>query len=532
SSLDGRFFAGEYGRQFIKAIAVNADGTPGEISAFPWTGTQVMDMAFGPDGALYVLDYGTGANNQALYRIEFIGGGNRSPVAVAAANRTSGPNPLAVTFSSAGSSDPEGGALTYRWTFGDGATSTAANPSHTYTTNGTFTPTLTVTDPTGLTGTASLVITVGNTAPTITLTLPANGQLFSFGDTVPFQVTGGDPEDGALVCSRVNVTYFLGHDSHSHQITTQTGCSGSIAVPVDGEHDAAANIFGIFDASYTDNGGLTSHSVATLQPRHRQAEHFASMSGVQLAAHAGAEGATTVGFIDNGDWISFTPYRLNNATQFTARVASAGPGGTISVRLGSPTGTLLGSVAVPNTGSWDTYTNVTAPVTAGPNSAGALYLVFAGGAGSLFDVDSFTFTTSGGTTPPPAGVISLRAHANNMYVTADNAGASPLIANRATIGPWEQFDRQDLGGGNIALRSHANNMFVTAENAGAAALIANRAAVGQWETFALIRNADGSVSLRAAANNMYVTAEAAGASPLIANRAAIGAWEEFDLIGG
>jgi hypothetical protein len=37
-------------------------------------------------------------------------------------------------------------------------------------------------------------------------------------------------------------------------------------------------------------------------------------------------------------------------------------------------------------------------------------------------------------------VISLRAHANGMYVTADNAGASPLIANRTAIGPWEEFD--------------------------------------------------------------------------------------------
>ena len=50
----------------IKAIEVNPDGSPGPIAAFPWRGTQVMDLAFGPDGALYVLDYGTNADNVAL----------------------------------------------------------------------------------------------------------------------------------------------------------------------------------------------------------------------------------------------------------------------------------------------------------------------------------------------------------------------------------------------------------------------------------------------------------------------------------
>ncbi|HEV7962710.1 MAG TPA: PQQ-dependent sugar dehydrogenase [Actinoplanes sp.] len=526
-SLDGRYFAGEYGRRWIKAIAVNSDGTYGEISAFPWTGTQVMDMAFGPDGALYVLDYGTGANDQALYRIEYIGGGNRSPVAVASANKTSGPSPLTVVFSSAGSSDPEGGALSYLWTFGDGSTSTAANPTKTYTTNGTYTPTLKVTDPTGLSATASLVVTVGNTAPTVTLTSPADGTLFSFGDTIPFSVTVSDPEDGTIDCSRVSVSYFLGHDSHSHQITSKTGCTGTITVPVDGEHDSAANIYGIFVASYTDNGGLTTTNQKTLQPKHRQGEHFATQSGgVQIASHAAAEGGATVGFIDNNDWVSFQPYNLSNATQFVARVASAAAGGTIEVRSGSPTGPLHGTATVTNTGGWETFTNVTANLTGVPSGPTQLYLVFKGGAGNLFDLDAFTFNTSGTT---PTGISTLKALANNQFVSAANA-TTTLIANKATAGATEQFDVIDLGSGNIALRSRANNMYVTADNAGAQPLIANRAAVGPWETFALIRNADGSESLRAAANNMYVVAESAGAQPLIANRTAIGAWEKFDLV--
>src|ERR1700730_4777598 len=136
------------------------------------------------------------------------------------------------------------------------------------------------------------------------------------------------------------------------------------------------------------------------------------------------------------------------------------------------------------------------------------------------------FITAGGT----GMVLSLRAMANNMIVTADNAGVSPLIANRTAIGTWEQFDMLDAGNGNIALRAHANNMIVTADNAGASPLIANRTAIGQWETFQLIHNSNGTVSLRAMANNMIVTADNAGASPLIANRTAIGAWEQFTLM--
>ncbi|WP_188195619.1 RICIN domain-containing protein [Nonomuraea sp. SYSU D8015] len=431
-ALDGRYFAGEYGRRWIKAIEVEPDGTYGEISAFPWSGTQVMDMAFGPDGALYVLDYGTGNNNQALYRIEHIGDANRNPIAKASADKTSGPAPLTVNFSSAGSSDPEGGALTYSWNFGDGTTSTAASPSKTYTTNGTYTATLTVRDPQGLTGTASVIVTVGNTAPTVSLTTPADGQLFSFGDTVPFQVTVSDPEDGTIDCTEVTVAYFLGHDSHRHKITSKTGCSGSIPLPADGEHDTAANIYGVFEASYTDNGGLTSTSARTLQPRHRQAEHFGAQQGIQTADHATAEGGRTVGFTDDGDWISFQPYNLGNATRITARVSSAGAGGRIEVRAGSATGTLLGTMNVASTGSWETFTDVSANLSGPPAATTTLYLVFRGpaGQGYLFDVDAFTLDT--GTSPSPS-TSALRGVGSGRCLNV--AGASQANGAQAQI--WD-----------------------------------------------------------------------------------------------
>ena len=73
--------------------------------------------------------------------------GNQPPLAVAGANPASGPPPLAVTFSSAGSADPERAALSYNWNFGDGSTaSTAANPSHTYQAAGIYIARLTVSD--------------------------------------------------------------------------------------------------------------------------------------------------------------------------------------------------------------------------------------------------------------------------------------------------------------------------------------------------------------------------------------------------
>ncbi|MEU2732225.1 carbohydrate-binding protein [Streptomyces griseoviridis] len=401
-AYDGDFFAGEFGRRWIKRIVSDADGTVQSINPVPWTGTQVMDMAFGPDGALYVLDYGTawfgGDDNSGLYRIENATDGH-SPVAQAAADRTSGQAPLKVRFSSAGTTDQDGDTLTHHWDFGDDATSTAADPTHTYRKNGTYTATLTAEDPTGRTGSASVRVVVGNTAPTVTLQLPKDGQLFSFGDAIPFKVKVTDPEDRRTIdCAKVKVSFVLGHDTHGHPITSATGCTGTLQTTADGGHDENANIFGVLDAEYTDNGGggqdpLTSHDQHVLQPRHRQAEHFGDSSGVSVITKDAAHGGRTVGDIHHGDWIAFTPYVLADAKKITARVSSGGAGGTLEIRAGSPKGTLLGKATVPVTGGWETFQDVTATLRHAPKGTTTLYLVFKGGTGALFDVDDFTFTT-------------------------------------------------------------------------------------------------------------------------------------------
>ena len=87
--------------------------------------------------------------------------GNRPPTVTAAAVPASGRAPLDVQLSATGT-DPDGDALTYRWSFGDGSADAAGRRArHVYTRNGTFTATVTATDRAGLTDTDSVTITVG-----------------------------------------------------------------------------------------------------------------------------------------------------------------------------------------------------------------------------------------------------------------------------------------------------------------------------------------------------------------------------------
>ncbi|MEV4350024.1 GDSL-type esterase/lipase family protein [Actinoplanes sp. NPDC049596] len=130
-------------------------------------------------------------------------------------------------------------------------------------------------------------------------------------------------------------------------------------------------------------------------------------------------------------------------------------------------------------------------------------------------------------TPEPDAVVALRARVNDKYVTAEDAGAQALIANRDAVGDWESFDRIPMGDGTFALRAHSNGEYVTASPD--SPLIASGRTVSDAQRFRLVANGDGSSSLLAVVDGDYVTAENAGADPLIANRTAVGPWEEFDV---
>nr|WP_078957962.1 ThuA domain-containing protein [Streptomyces glaucescens] len=135
-----------------------------------------------------------------------------------------------------------------------------------------------------------------------------------------------------------------------------------------------------------------------------EAESFSSGSGVQIAAHAPASGGRTLGYIDNGDWAAYSSVSTTGARSFTARVSSAGAGGTVEIRSGSAGGTLLGTVRVPVTGGWESFTTVSATLTG--TASGPLVLRFTGGSGALFDIDTFTLTTQ----PPATAPLNPDVH--------------------------------------------------------------------------------------------------------------------------
>ncbi|WP_198411001.1 PQQ-dependent sugar dehydrogenase [Cryobacterium sp. TMT1-3] len=266
---DGVSMMYEWTRDYIKGMTL----TDGELAKIEAVVDSIVvdnpiDMEFGPNGALYVLEYGDGyfAQNPdaQLSRIDFVGDqGNRSPLPMAAGTPTAGASPLTVEFSSEGTADPEGDKLSYAWDFeSDGIVdSREQNPTHTYETDGAFTASLQVTDAGGKDrgrfASAEVEIEVGNQAPVVTFITPVVGQDFEFGDTVAYEILVTD--DQAVDCSLVSVTYILGHDSHGHPITTSGGCTGTITTTVPSGHNPETDdLSGVFNASYTDAGGDSS----------------------------------------------------------------------------------------------------------------------------------------------------------------------------------------------------------------------------------------------------------------------------------
>jgi glucose/arabinose dehydrogenase len=484
ATYDGALFFADYARRCIWAMLAGTGGLPDPARIVPFlsAGGNPVDLAVGPGGDLYYVDIGGGS----VHRIRYFPS-NQPPTASLGASPTSGSAPLAVGFDATGSSDPDPadqGQLRYAWDFTNDGTvdATTATAGHTYPV-GTFTARLTVTDSLGAADTKTVTISAGNSAPTAVIDSPTSSFTWAVGDPIAFTGHATDPQDGTLPASALTWRVLMHHcitanNCHTHPMNTFSGVAGGSVVGPDHGYPSYVEI----QLTATDSGGLTSTASVAVQPKPVTLTFTTSPSGLAL----------TVG-------------SASQTTPFTVTVIQ---GSTNSMSAPTPQTTGGTTYGFCNWSDGGAQTHVTiAPATATTYTANY---------------------SAGACGPPPGSQLSLRARVNTSYVSAADAGGSPLIANRVAADWWEKFDVVDAGGGYVALRSQANGRYVTAENGGASPLIANRATIGAWEKFQLLPNPDGSVSLLANANGRWVTAENGGTAPLIANRATVGAWEEFD----
>jgi hypothetical protein len=141
---------------------------------------------------------------------------------------------------------------------------------------------------------------------------------------------------------------------------------------------------------YTGGYNVQWFSFQAGAPLVHQVEAASDNSENSIQTESSAEGGLDVGFISNGSYTVYNQINLTGVTSFDARVASDGNGGNIQVRLDSPTGTLVGSCTVPDTGGWQNWVTETCSVS--PTSGfHNVYLVYTGGAGNLFNIEWFTF---------------------------------------------------------------------------------------------------------------------------------------------
>ena len=195
-----------------------------------------------------------------------------------------------------------------------------------------------------------------------------------------------------------------------------------------------------------------------------EAENYAAASGIRTENTSDNGGGLNLSFIDNGDW---TEYSVNvpsaGSYQLDFRVASNNEGGTISMLSGRTT---LGSVAVPPTGGWQTWTTVSTTVSFANAGTQTVRLNYTGGSGSLFNLNWFSIQ------PPPVFVEAedyLAQSGIRTESTTDTGGGENIgfIDN----GDWTEYSVAISAPGDyeIAFRVASNaaggNIIVEADRA-------------------------------------------------------------------
>ena len=244
---------------WIRAVRVEG-GTSTPVAQLGTGFVYPVHLQATPDGeALYVVEHGSGR----ILRV-FATDSNRRPRAVATATPSSPTSvPATVQFDGTQSSDPDGDPLTYSWTFGDGSVpATGSTASHTYTSEGVFRASLTVTDAAGATDTHAFDVTVGE-RPVVTIDAPAPGTKSIGGQPLALQGHAVDPGNGPVPDANLRWKITLHHAAHQHAFQDRQGSTAELLPASDHDLDSYYEI----TLFATDASGLTGSSTIEVQPK-------------------------------------------------------------------------------------------------------------------------------------------------------------------------------------------------------------------------------------------------------------------------
>lgn len=445
--FNNKLFMMDWTRNWVKLISLDQGGNLLELDPFLPTHNWETPMAMrqAPDGTVYIMEWGSdqwGGSTSRISRIRYTPAG-RAPVAIVTADKDNGGAPLTVQFSGGSSYDPAGGSLSYSWNFDGTGTSSATNPSHTFSNNGVYQVLLTVNSTSGQSSTRSFPVTVGNNRPVVDIVEPLDGGFFDWEDFIAFQVNVTDAEDGAtpsggINCSDLVVSLLLGHDEHAHPSTPATSCTGTYQATAAGHITYEDDIYYLVQAEYTDQSApgaapLTGTAIRRINPMLKQAEHYSTSSGVDISPTTDLLSLNDVTGIDDGDWIAFDPMNLYRINSIAFR--ASGTGGNIEVHKGTPNGaaTLVATATINNT--FGAYTETTIPV-ADPGGTDTYYFVFKnpGNPTDLFNLNWIRFSGEGISIPLPVEVLNFEAEViNNAIVQLDWAASSDQQLERFEV---------------------------------------------------------------------------------------------------
>ncbi|MBK5297018.1 MAG: carbohydrate-binding protein [Vicinamibacteria bacterium] len=156
-----------------------------------------------------------------------------------------------------------------------------------------------------------------------------------------------------------------------------------------GTRSFAYTLAGYAGATFTWTGAQTG-DYAVAASTQMQASSFTTSSGLQTETCTDSNGGLNVGYADDGDQLVFKQVNFPGTLgAVDVRVASAGSGGRIDIRIGAPEGPLIASVTVPITGGWQSWRTVSSSMS-GVSGVHDVYLVF-DGTTSIGNVNWFRF---------------------------------------------------------------------------------------------------------------------------------------------